>query len=206
MNRRKKLSMLVVAITTAGATAMTPLAAQADDAEQPTTRELLDQCDNGTDKCVFHPSGQPVDSMGDAHQVGDSAFNCTKDLQRSTVGWSDTTGETNTVGVSMKAQYGFTKLFSVTIEASYSHAWESSHTEQQQTNVEVKPNEVGWITREAAMQEVNGTYEMHFEDEFYGHRIWYVPFTAKGPKADAPSTKTQHTRKMTKKEKQEHCG
>ncbi|OEU96484.1 hypothetical protein AN215_00010, partial [Streptomyces abyssalis] len=68
----------------------------------------------------------------------------------STVGWSDTTGETNTVGVSMKAQYGFTKLFSVTIEASYSHSWESSHTEQEQTNVEVKPGEVGWITREAA--------------------------------------------------------
>ncbi|MCH6162657.1 hypothetical protein [Streptomyces marispadix] len=205
MNRRKKLSMLVVAITTVGATALTPSAAQADE-EQPTTRELLEQCNNGTDKCVFHPSGAPVDSMGEPHQVGDSAFNCTKDLQRSTVGWSDTTGETNTVGVSMSAEYGFTELFKVTITASYEHSWQSSHTEEQQTNVEVKPGEVGWITREAAMEEVNGTYEMHFEDKFYGHHIWYVPFTAKGPKADAPSTKTQHTRKMTKKEKQEHCG
>jgi hypothetical protein len=205
MNRRKKLSMLVVAITTVGATALTPSAAQADE-EQPTTRELLEKCNDGTDKCVFHPSGAPVDSMGEPHQVGDSAFNCTKDLQRSTVGWSDTTGETNTVGVSMSAEYGFTELFKVTITASYEHSWQSSHTEEQQTNVEVKPGEVGWITREAAMEEVNGTYEMHFEDEFYGHRIWYVPFTAKGPKADAPSTKTQHTRKMTKKEKQEHCG
>jgi hypothetical protein len=205
MNRRKKLSMLVVAITTVGATALTPSAAQADD-EQPTTRELLEKCNDGTDKCVFHPSGAPVDSMGEPHQVGDSAFNCTKDLQRSTVGWSDTTGETNTVGVSMSAEYGFTELFKVTITASYEHSWQSSHTEEQQTNVEVKPGEVGWITREAAMEEVNGTYEMHFEDKFYGHHIWYVPFTAKGPKADAPSTKTQHTRKMTKKEKQEHCG
>jgi hypothetical protein len=205
MNRRKKLSMLVVAITTVGATALTPSAAQADE-EQPTTRELLEKCNDGTDKCVFHPSGAPVDSMGEPHQVGDSAFNCTKDLQRSTVGWSDTTGETNTVGVSMSAEYGFTELFKVTITASYEHSWQSSHTEEQQTNVEVKPGEVGWITREAAMEEVNGTYEMHFEDKFYGHHIWYVPFTAKGPKADAPSTKTQHTRKMTKKEKQEHCG
>jgi hypothetical protein len=106
MNRRKKMSMLVVAIATAGATALTPIsAAQADD-EQPTTRELLEQCDNGTDKCVFHPAGAPVDSMGEPHQVGDSAFNCTKDMQRSAVGWSDTTGETNTVGVSMSAEYG----------------------------------------------------------------------------------------------------
>jgi hypothetical protein len=197
--------MLVVAITTVGATALTPSAAQADE-EQPTTRELLEKCNDGTDKCVFHPSGAPVDSMGEPHQVGDSAFNCTKDLQRSTVGWSDTTGETNTVGVSMSAEYGFTELFKVTITASYEHSWQSSHTEEQQTNVEVKPGEVGYITREAAMEEINGTYEMHFEDKFYGHHIWYVPFTAKGPKADAPSTKTQHTRKMTKKEKQEHCG
>ncbi|OEV12692.1 hypothetical protein AN218_07105 [Streptomyces nanshensis] len=200
------MSMLVVAVATLGATAMTPASpAQADD-DQPTTRELLEQCDDGTDLCVFHPSGSPVDSMGDPHQVGDSAFNCTKDLQRSTVGWSDTTGETNTVGVSMSAEYGFTELFKVTITASYEHSWQSSHTEEQQTNVEVKPGEVGWITREAAMEEIDGTYEMHFEDPYYGHRIWYVPFTAKGPKADAPSTKTQHTRKMTKKEKQEHCG
>jgi hypothetical protein len=205
MIRRKKLSMLTVAVATLAATAMTPATAQAAD-DEPTTRELLEQCDNGTDKCVFHPAGSPVDSMGEPHQVGDSAFNCTKDLQRSTVGWSDTTGETNTVGVSMSAEYGFTELFKVTITASYEHSWQSSHTEEQQTNVEVKPGEVGWITREAAMEEINGTYEMHFEDKYYGHHIWYVPFTAKGPKADAPSTKTQHTRKMTKKEKQEHCG
>ncbi|QPP06530.1 DUF4148 domain-containing protein [Streptomyces bathyalis] len=205
MNRRNKLSLLVVAVATLGATAIAPSSAQADE-EQPTTRELLEQCNNGTDKCIFHPSGAPVDSMGEAHQVGDSAFNCTKDLQRSAVSWSDTTGETNTVGVSMSAEYGFTDLFKVTIQASYEHSWQSSHTEEQQTNVEVKPGEVGWITREAAMEEVRGTYEMHFEDRFYGHHIWYVPFTAKGPKSDAPSTKTQHTRKMTKKEKKQHCG
>ncbi|MFC4493783.1 hypothetical protein ACFPA8_06505 [Streptomyces ovatisporus] len=205
MNRRKKLSMLVIAVTTLGATALFPTAAQAEE-EQPTTRELLEKCNDGTDVCIFHPSGLPEDSMGEAHQVGDSAFNCTDKTQRSSVGWSDTTGETNTVGVSMTAEYGFTDLFKVTIQASYQHSWESSHTEEQQTNVEVKPGKVGWITREAAMQEVEGTYEMHFEDKFYGHHIWYVPFTAKGPKPDTPSTKTQHTRKMTKKEKKQHCG
>ena len=207
MNRRKKMSMLAVAVATLGATALTPASASAAQTadDQPTTRELLEQCDNGTDKCVFHPAGAPVESMGEAHQVGDMAFNCTTEKQRSSVQWSDTTGETNTVGVSMKAQYGFTKLFSVTIEASYSHSWSSEHTETEQTNVEVPAGEVGWITREAAMEEVNGTYEMHFEDKFYGHHIWYVPFTAKGPR-DKPSTKTQHTRKMTDKEKKEHCG
>ena len=55
MTRRKKLSMLVIAITTAGATALFPATAQAEE-EQPTTRELLEQCNDGTDVCVFHPS------------------------------------------------------------------------------------------------------------------------------------------------------
>ena len=204
MNRRVRISVLLAALATAGATALAPTVAQAE--EQPTARELLDKCDNGTDSCVFHPDGPPSDSMGEAHQVGDSAFNCTQDLQRSTVGWSDTTGESNSLGVSLSAEYGFSEVFKVTIQTSYEHTWESSHTEEQQTNVEVKPGEVGWITREAAMEEVQGTYEMHFEDKFYGHYIWYVPFDATGPKADAPSTKTQHTRPMTDEEKSQHCG
>jgi len=205
MNRRKKLSMLVIAVTTLGATALFPTAAQADE-EQPTTRELLEKCNDGTDVCVFHPSGLPEDSMGEAHQVGDSAFNCTADLQRSTVGWSDTTGETNSVGVSLSAEYGFAEVFKVSIETSYQHSWESSHTESEQTNVDVRPGEVGWVTREAQLQRVSGTYELHFPDRFYGHYYWYVPFDATGPLPDAPSTKTQHTRAMTDQEKAEHCG
>jgi hypothetical protein len=203
MKSRSRYLILAAALATAGAAALAPTIAQAD--EQPTSRELLDKCDNGTDSCVFHPDGPPTDTMGEAHQVGDSAFNCTKDLQRSSVGWSDTTGESNSLGVSLSAEYGFAEVFKMTIQTSYEHSWESSHTEQDQTNVDVKPHQVGWITREAPMQHVTGTYEMHFKDKFYGHYYWYVPFDATGPKPDAPSTKTQHTRPMTKQEKAEHC-
>jgi hypothetical protein len=174
--------------------------------ETPTARELLDKCDNGTDVCLFHPSGAPETFMGEQHQVGDSAFNCTQDLQRSSVSWSDTTGETNSVGVSLSAEYGFAEVFKVSIETSYQHTWSSEHTESETTNVDVRPNEVGWVTREAQMQRVGGQYEMHFPDRFYGHYYWYVPFDATGPKPDAPSTKTTHTRPMTDQEKSEHCG
>lgn len=204
MTGRLRLSVLLAAMATAGATALAPTAAQAE--EQPTTRELLDKCDNGTDSCVFHPDGPPEDSMGEAHQVGDSAYNCTPDPQRSTVGWSDTTGESNSVGVSLSAEYGFAEVFKVSIETNYSHTWESSHTETDQTNVDVRPGEMGWVTREAQTQKVKGTYELHFPDRFHGHYIWYVPFEATGPKPDAPSTKTQHTRTMTDQEKADHCG
>ncbi|MFD5110937.1 hypothetical protein ACFWNG_01240 [Streptomyces sp. NPDC058391] len=204
MTTRVRLPVFLAALATAGsAVLMAPTAAQAE--EQPTIRELLDKCDNGTDVCVFHPDGPPQVSMGEAHQVGDSAFNCTADLQRSTVGWSDTTGESNSVGVSLSAEYGFSLVFKMTIETSYQHTWESSHTESEQTNVDVRPGEVGWVTREAQMQRVSGTYELHFPDRFYGHYYWYVPFDATGPLPDAPSTKTQHTRAMTDQEKAEHC-
>uniref|UniRef100_A0AAU3GMX2 Uncharacterized protein n=1 Tax=Streptomyces sp. NBC_01401 TaxID=2903854 RepID=A0AAU3GMX2_9ACTN len=205
MTVKVRLPLLLAALVTAGsAVLIAPGTALAE--EQPTTRELLDKCDNGTDSCVFHPDGAAEISMGEAHQVGDSAFNCTPDSQTTTVGWSDTTGESNSVGVSLTAEYGFSLVFKMSITASYGHTWESSHTESELTAVNVRPGEVGWVTREAQMQHVSGTYEMHFSDPFYGHYYWYVPFDATGPMPDAPSTKTQHTRAMTDEEKADHCG
>lgn len=204
MITRTRIAILLATMATVGGMASAP-AAQADESA-PTTRELLDKCDNGTDSCVFHPDGPATDSMGEAHQVGDSAYNCTQDLQRSSIAWADTTGQSNSVGVSLSAEYGFAEVFKVAIETSYGHTWESSHTETDTTNVDVRPGEVGWVTREAAMQHVAGTYELHFPDPFYGHYIWYVPMDATGPNPNAPSTKTQHTRPMTEQEKAEHCG
>ncbi|MYQ76040.1 hypothetical protein GTW64_02920 [Streptomyces sp. SID4923] len=58
------------------------------------------------------------------------------------------------------------------------------------TTVNVRPGEVGRVIREAQMQRVRGTYELHFPDRFYGHYYWYVPFEATGPLPDASSTKT----------------
>lgn len=204
MHPRFRTPMVLGALVTALGTALAPTAAQADDSP-PTARELLDKCDNGTDECTFHPDGPPSDATGDAHQVGDAAYNCTQDLQRSSVGWSDTTGESNSVGVSLSAEYGFSEVFKVSIETNYSHTWESSHTENGTTNVDVRPGEVGTVTREAQNQTVSGKYELHFPDRFHGHYIWYVPFTATGPKPDAKGTTTQHTRPMTDQEKADHC-
>jgi hypothetical protein len=200
---RTRTAVLLAAMATVGGMA---LATPAQAEETPTSRELLDKCDNGTDSCVFHPGGAPTDAKGESHQVGDSAFNCTQDLQRSSIAWADTTGESNSLGVSLSAEYGFSEVFKVSIQTSYGHTWESSHTETDTTNVDVRPGEVGWVTRAPQTQRVKGTYELHFPDRFYGHYIWYVPFEATGPNPDAPSTKTQHTRPMTDQEKAEHCG
>lgn len=205
--RRTRLGVLTAAMATACAAVLAPTAAAAAPSpDTPTARQLLLKCDNGTDVCVFHPDGPPEISMGPAHQVGPSTYNCTDDVQRSGIGWSDTTGETNSVGISLSAEYGFAEVFKVTVEASYQHTWSSSHTESGSTWVDVRPGEVGWVTREAQMQTVSGTYELHFPDPYYGHYYWYVPFTATGPMPDAPDTRTQHTRPMTDSEHADHCG
>ncbi|MCF6521587.1 hypothetical protein [Streptomyces sp. JJ36] len=204
MRNRIRAGVLAAALATLGGAALAPTSAQA--ADTPTARELLMKCDNGTDVCVFHPDGPPEVFMGPSHQVGDAVYNCTPDNQRSAVGWSDTTGETNSIGVSLSAEYGFAEVFKVTVETSYEHTWSSSHTESETTYIDVRPGHVGWVTREAQMQRVNGTYELHFPDRYYGHYYWYVDFQATGPMPDAPSTKTQHTRPMTDQERAQHCG
>lgn len=204
MRSRLRISVLLAALATVGAAVLAPTSAQAE--ETPTIRQLLMKCDNGSDVCIFHPDGPPQVFMGPAHQVGDSAYNCTQDTQRSSVAWSDTTGETNSVGISLSLEYGFSEVFKASIETSYEHTWSSSHTESESTWIDVRPGEVGWITREAQLQRYSGTYELHFGSPYYGHYYWYVPFSATGPMPDAPSTKTQHTRAMTGTERAQHCG
>ncbi len=202
------MSKRVIALTGAAflAAATTLTASSAYAADGPTGRELLDKCNNGTDSCVFHPYGPPETFRGDIHQVGDTVFNCTADLQRSTVKWSETTGESNSFGVSLSAEYGFSDVFKVSIETSYQHTWESSSTVGQDDSIDVKPGEKGWVERSTEMNRVKGQYEMHFPDRFYDHYIWYQEFEAVGPVKDAPGLITKKTAVMSPEEKTQHCG
>ncbi|GAB2657753.1 hypothetical protein GCM10027271_15490 [Saccharopolyspora gloriosae] len=196
MSPRRSSAVLVSAFSLA-AMAFAPSAAAAD---EPTVRELMEKCDNGTDSCVFHPEGQPEYYTDEAHTVGDPVYNCTDGIQRSSVEWSDTTSQSNSVGMSMTTEAGFGKVFSIAYEQSYEHTWEESHTESQTTNVDTEPNQVGSVERAAQMQKVKGTYELHFEDKFYDHYIWYVPMEVTGPAPDPTSAVSQHVRDMTEEE------
>lgn len=202
------MSKRIAAITTAAllcaASALT--AAPAFAADGPTGRELLEKCDNGTDTCTFHPYGPPETFRGDVHQVGDATFNCTADLQRSTVSWRETTGESNSFGVSVSAEAGFGEVFKVSIETSYQHTWETSSTVGQDDSIDVRPGEKGWIERATEMSRVKGQYEMHFPDKYYDHYIWYQDFEAVGPVKDAKGLITKKTAVMTPEEKAQHCG
>ncbi|WP_243790108.1 hypothetical protein [Saccharopolyspora gloriosae] len=196
MSPRRSSAVLVSAFSLA-AVAFAPAASAAD---EPTVRELMEKCDNGTDSCVFHPEGRPEYYTDSAHTVGDPVYNCTDGIQRSSVEWSDTTSQSNSVGLSMTTEAGFGKVFSIAYEQSYEHTWEESHTESQTTNVDTEPNQVGSVERAAQMQKVKGTYELHFEDRFYDHYIWYVPMEVTGPAPDPTSAVSQHVRDMTEEE------
>ncbi|MCI2417144.1 hypothetical protein MOQ72_06900 [Saccharopolyspora sp. K220] len=176
--------------------------ALADDG--PTARELLEKCNNGTDSCVFHPKGQPEYYQNTSQQVGSPVFNCTDKPQQMAVGWSDSTAESNSLGLSMSTSFG--EVFKVTFKASYGHEWRSEHTESQTTFLEVRPGEVGRVYHGAKMQKVAGTYELHFPDKFHDHYIWYVDMEASGPADEQGGTVTQSTQPMTEQEHQANCG
>ncbi|AWW43607.1 hypothetical protein [Streptomyces cadmiisoli] len=183
--------------------------AQAEESP-PTDRELLAKCDNGTKKCVFHPTGGLTITPGEDHRVGDLAFNCTEDDQTSSRAWEDTTGETNTHKVSLREDFetdflGFIKIFKASFEQSFTRTWSSSHTESQTTFINVPAGHVGWVTRAPKVQKVEGTVELIFEDRFEGKRYWYVPFEATGPAEGEPSVKTQRSRPMTAEERGTYC-
>ncbi|MDA2815138.1 hypothetical protein O4J56_31140 [Nocardiopsis sp. RSe5-2] len=179
--------------------------AHADHEDTPTSRQLLELCNNGTDVCVFHPEGPVREHQAARHVVGSPVYNCTDREQWMTVGWSDTTSESNSVGLSLGGGYKFGEVFQVSFEATYGHEWKNSHTESQTTTVIAAPGEVGRVYVGPRMQTVNGTYELHFPDRYYGHYYWYVPFEATGPTADQSGTITQSTRPMTSEERAAHC-
>jgi hypothetical protein len=148
--RTRTVRALLASASVAGAMIL-PATGTASAGEGPTVRELLEKCDNGTDVCEFHPDGEPEYFTADAKQVGDPVHNCTPDPQRSSVAWSDTTSQSNSVGLSMTTEAGFGKVFAVSYEQNYEHTWEESHTESQTTFVKTGSHQVGWVERAAQM-------------------------------------------------------
>ncbi|MFD7857845.1 hypothetical protein ACFV6B_26650 [Streptomyces microflavus] len=204
-NRTRWAGFLTVLVT-AGSLIAVP-SAQADDGRH-TDLELLEKCDNGTKKCVFHPAGDVTIVPGKRENVGDRAWNCTQDQQTSSRTWEHTTGESNSLGVSLRTEVGtkaFGATFKVAFETSYRRTWSSSHTEGETTFIDVPPGEVGWVTVAPKTQRVSGTYELIFKDRFHGKRYWYVPFKAEGPAEGEPAVRSQQSRPMTEQERIEEC-
>jgi hypothetical protein len=195
MRIRSALAVFLISVTTLGL--VTPLA-QAD--SEPTARELLEKCNNGSDSCVFHPSSRK-EFGGRRQQVGRTVYNCSTVNQLETISWSEYTGGSNSLGISITATAKFSEVYSVAVTATYNVSWEWGHTVTRSDGLTTPPWGVGKIFHAPSMQTVTGDYEIHFGKRFHGHYYWYVRnFSATTPMSNDGSV-TFSTRGMTKDER-----
>ncbi|MFG2095648.1 hypothetical protein [Streptomyces sp. NPDC048612] len=195
--------LLALSTAALGLVATMTMPAAAED--QPTREQLIADCGSGEGKCSFNEPKLGKAYLGDFRQVSNSLYNCSTSDATQSMGWSDTVGSTDSAGVSVTAGGNIAGLIDLSVTATYSHTWSSSHTENSSLNMTVKPGEVGWISRAQVMQTVSGTWQTHYDDPKWGHYFWFVPDTVTGPAPNGTDGRsnavTVKTRKMTTAEK-----
>ena len=195
--------LLALSTVSLGLVATMTMPAAAED--QPTRDQLIADCASGEGKCSFNEPTLGKAYLGDFRQVSNSLYNCSTSDATQSMGWSDTVGSTDSAGVSVTAGGKFAGLIDLSVTATYSHTWSSSHTENSSLNMTVKPGEVGWISRAQVMQTVSGTWQTHYDSPKWGHYYWFVPDTVTGPAPNGTDGQsnavTVKTRKMTAAEK-----
>ncbi|WP_328834736.1 hypothetical protein [Streptomyces europaeiscabiei] len=191
-----------VAALTVGASLLGAPQASADDT--PSSRELLEACD-WADLCEFHPQSYWT-YTGPEHQVGATAFNCASQTNQHRIDWADTTGSTNSLGMSIGVSAKFWGAFEASVEATYRHDWTNSHTDTESNQVNIPAGFKGWLERGTAKQQATGWYEIHFSERFYGHYVWYVPdYKSDGFNGDGIGYVNFKDAPMTEGERAAHC-
>ncbi|WP_328390481.1 hypothetical protein OHS81_36385 [Streptomyces sp. NBC_00400] len=195
--------LLALSTASLGLVAAMAIPAAADDG--PTREQLKADCASGEGKCSFNEPALGKAYLGDFRQVSNSLYNCSTSDATQSMGWADTVGSTDSAGVSVTAGGNIAGLIDLSVTATYSHTWSSSHTENSSLNMTVKPGEVGWISRAQVMQTVSGTWQTHYDSPKWGHYFWFVPDTVTGPAPNGTDGQsnavTVKTRKMTTAEK-----
>ncbi|GGY92631.1 hypothetical protein GCM10010343_17150 [Streptomyces avidinii] len=137
--------------------------------------------------------------------MSNSLFNCSTSDSTQSMTWDDTVGSTDSLGVSVTAGGKIAGIVDLSVTASYSHSWSSSHSESSSLNMTVKPGEVGWISRAQVMQRVSGTWQTHYDSPKWGHYYWFFQDTITSPAKNGTDGKSNavvvKTRKMTAAEK-----
>ncbi|MFB7175374.1 hypothetical protein ACFCYM_31810 [Streptomyces sp. NPDC056254] len=162
----------------AAAAAFAPTASAAD---EPTRPLLMADCVSGVGKCTFNEPQFGPAYLGEFRQVSNSLFNCSSSDSTQTMTWDDTVGSTDSAGVSVTAGGNIAGIVDLSVTASYSHSWSSTHSESSSLSMTVKPGEVGWISRAQVMQKVSGTWQTHYDIPKWGHYYWFFKDTITGP-------------------------
>lgn len=204
-NRVTRRGSRLMALTAASLGLVAAMAGPAVADDGPAREQLIADCASGDGKCSFNEPVLGKAFLGDFRQVSNSLYNCSTSDATQSMGWSDTVGSTDSAGVSVTAGGKIAGLIDLSVTATYSHTWSSSHTENSSLNMTVKPGEVGWISRAQVMQTVSGTWQTHYDSPKWGHYFWFVPDKVTGPAANGTDGRsnavTVKTRKMTTAEK-----
>ncbi|MGW0882680.1 hypothetical protein [Streptomyces sp. NPDC002671] len=209
-NRRMRYCgrMLALSVAALGVVAGIAVPASADD--QPTRTQLMADCDSGAGKCTFNEPQLGRVYLGAFHRVSDSLYNCSTSAATQSMTWSDTVGSTDSAGVSVTVGGKIAGIIDLSVTATYSHTWSSTHSEASSVNMTVKPGEVGWISRAQVMQTVSGTWQTHYDDRKWGHYFWFVPDVVTGPASNGTDGQSNavvvKSRKMTAEEKRSCSG
>ncbi|MFE0022758.1 hypothetical protein [Amycolatopsis sp. NPDC059021] len=173
-NTTRKAGILAASLAAVAATAAAPGIAAASTQDEPTVRQLLDQCNQGrTDVCDFHPSGSPQVYRGQ-YQLAGGATNCSGSNSTRVIRWESSQSTTNSIGVEISANVKIGKSFELGFKASYGHEWTWSSTKADEIRQDVGPRQAVNIYAAPMRTKVRGTYELHFGSPYYGHYYWYV--------------------------------
>ncbi|UNM14945.1 hypothetical protein J4032_28875 [Streptomyces formicae] len=191
----------IVVLAAAAWGALAAMVVPASAADGPTRQQLMADCASGLGKCTLNDTRLGEAYLGEFRQVSHSLYNCTTSPAAQSMTWSDTVGSTDSIGGSITVGGKIAGLIDVSVTATYSHTWSSSHSESSSLNMTVQPGEVGWISRAQVMQTVSGTWQTHYDNPKWGHYYWYVPDTITGPAPNGTEGKSNavvvKTRKMT---------
>ncbi|SFB31129.1 hypothetical protein SAMN05216266_10846 [Amycolatopsis marina] len=172
MARTRRLGATFAIAALAAGAMLSPGVAAAED--QPTVRQLLEQCEQGrTDVCEFHPSGSPEVYRG-SYQLAGGSQNCSPGKSTRVIRWESSQTTTNSVGVTISAKATLGEVFEVGFETSYQREWSWTTSKADEIRHELGPYQAVDIFAAPMRQKVRGTYEMHFGDRYYGHYYWYV--------------------------------
>lgn len=180
--------------------------ATAAPAAQPTRKQIVQWCNKDSANCTFVPDSAPVRFIGEKKQLTGRTSNCTSENSSTTLTDATTDSTSDNVGGSVTAGASF-EIFEVGFTASYNKTWQQSRTVTIARGFNLKPGEIGWFERGAALQKVTGKFVFRQAKPVEGAHFWFAEdVTITGPDPEGGDGDIiAKSRPMTDTELRTHC-
>ncbi len=107
------------------------------------------------------------DGLGAFRVTSDTLVNCTTSNSTQSLGYTDGTTTTNTVGTKVEISGKLFGIVQTKLEVSYQHAWAESHSVTKTVTITVAPGEYGWIATAQRMQNVTADFHVTLGNQTY---------------------------------------